>query len=241
MFLPATVGADAIRAICTSQRGFDLKEVIASIIVERMIGLLTALLFTLLSLFLLSILGVLDSRLELVWWLAVATLCSFVAAFVASFSQPVYDLVHGRLFQRFNHTRIMKDLRQVHSAYLAYREKKGVLSWFFALTVVERLMEIVSTWVIARGLGINVELIFVAGALPMALFISRIPITINGWGVFEGVFLILMSLGGIAPAESIAISLVARILQPLAYLPWWMAEVIGNKEIRPPRALANSR
>src|SRR5690606_30666308 len=45
MFLPTTVGADALRAYLTSRRGLDGYEVTASIIVERMIGFVSALLF----------------------------------------------------------------------------------------------------------------------------------------------------------------------------------------------------
>jgi uncharacterized protein (TIRG00374 family) len=239
MFLPATIGADAIRAWSTSRRGLNLNEVIASIVVERMIGFLTALLFSLLSLFLLSFLGVLHPRFEHVWWFTTAMLVGFTAAFLASFSQPVFDLVHGRLLRRLSHTRLVENLRVVHSAYLAYRGNASLLASFFVLTLVERVIEIVSTWVIARGLGVEVDLIFIFGALPLALLISRIPISINGWGVFDGVFLLLMSLAGISAAESIAIALVARIIQPLAYLPWWVAQVIDSGDIRPPRALAN--
>jgi uncharacterized protein (TIRG00374 family) len=133
----------------------------------------------------------------------------------------------------------MRILRQLHASYQAYKENKGILAGFFALTLVERGIDILLTWIVARGLGIEVSLVFVAGALPLALLVSRIPISINGWGVFDGMFLLLMSLGGISPAESIAIALVARILTPLAYLPWWMAEVISSGEVRPPRALKN--
>ena len=44
LFLPATVGADAIRTISMARAGVDSHEVIASIIIERTIGFLAVLL-----------------------------------------------------------------------------------------------------------------------------------------------------------------------------------------------------
>ena len=50
MFLPSTVGADVIRTINMSRAGVHAHEVVASIIIERMIGFLAALLVGLASL-----------------------------------------------------------------------------------------------------------------------------------------------------------------------------------------------
>src|SRR5438309_95088 len=44
MFLPTTVGADTIRAVSTARTGINANEVVASIVVERMFGFLSALL-----------------------------------------------------------------------------------------------------------------------------------------------------------------------------------------------------
>jgi uncharacterized membrane protein YbhN (UPF0104 family) len=239
MFLPVTVGADAIRAIITSRAGLDPNVVVASIIIERMIGFLSALLLGLLSFGLLSSLNVLDARFDFVWWLGSAALASFAIAFSASFSQTAFDLLHGRLLKRFRNTRLMRKMREFHSSYRAYQENKGILGVFFVLTFAEQLLGILVLWVIARGLAVDVGLLFIAGVLPLTALIGRLPISVNGWGVVDGIFALLMSLGGIPPAQSVAIILVARILLTASWLPWWMAEVIGSGNIRPPRALAD--
>jgi uncharacterized membrane protein YbhN (UPF0104 family) len=129
-------------------------------------------------------------------------------------------------------------LRQFHLAYLAYRHEKRSLTAFFGLTVVQQLTPSLLLWLVARALGVEVSLLYIAGAVPLTFLISRIPVSISSLGVFEGVFMLLMSLAGLTAAESIAIALSARILEIASWLPWWLAHVIGNRELRPPPIVA---
>jgi len=238
MFLPATVGADAIRAISTSRMGLDANEIFASIIIERIIGFLSALVLGLLSLVLLSLLIDLDVRFNFVWWLGSATVAGTLIFFVASFSQSAFDLLHDRLLHGFRDTRIMQRLRQLHSTYRAYQDDKRNLALFFGLTFGEQLLTIVLFWLIAHGLGIEVSLFYIAGAVPLTILVARLPVSVNGWGVFDGVFILLMSLAGVSAVEAIAIVLIGRILQTVSWLPWWAAHVLGNASRQSPSSLA---
>ena len=73
-----------------------------------------------------------------------------------------------------------------------------------------------------------------AGAVSLAMLIARIPISVQGWGLFDASFVVLMSLAGVSAAQAIAITLVFRILQIVAWLPWWMAHVFDAGSLRPP-------
>jgi glycosyltransferase 2 family protein len=63
------------------------------------------------------------------------------------------------------------------------------------LTFGQQLLGVIVTWLTARGLGVDVGLLFMAGILPLTLLISRLPVSINGLGVFEGVFILLDIIG----------------------------------------------
>jgi uncharacterized protein (TIRG00374 family) len=241
LVLPATMGADVIRAVNTSRLGLNVHEIIASIIIERMVGFLSALLLGLLSLILLSSLSGLGSQFDVVWWLGSAALISATTVFAASFTQSAFDFLHGRLLRRFWDNPVMKRLRHFHSTYRAYQDNKADLATFLGLTFSEQLVPILHSWLIARSLGVEVGVLYVAGAVPLALLISRIPISIDGLGVFDGVFMLLMSFAGIQATEAISISLVGRILQTASWLPWWLADVVGSGSLRPPCALAENR
>lgn len=233
MFLPATVGADAVRAVSTARMGLPLGEVAASIVIERMLGFLSALVLALCSLTLLSRLGALEERFAPLWWIALALLTAALLAFSVSFSQRAYQLIHERLLRRFRETALMARLRRFHETYRAYRGHKTGMAVFFGLSFGEQLLPILQSWLIAVGMGIDVGLLYVAGAVPLALLIARIPVSIDGLGVYDGVFIVLMALAGVSPAESVAIALIGRILQIIAWLPWWAAHVLGSGSLRP--------
>jgi uncharacterized membrane protein YbhN (UPF0104 family) len=77
-----------------------------------------------------------------------------------------------------------------------------------------------------------VGVLYFAAALPLALLISRLPISIDGIGVFEGMFIVLMSLAGLSAAQAVAIAVTSRILGTITYIPWWLAYVISSRNLR---------
>lgn len=241
IFLPSTIGADAIRAFSTSRTGLDSNEIIASIIIERITGFLSALLLGMLSFILISQLSNLGPRFDPVFWLGGFMLACATFIFISSFSQKAFDLIHGHLLFRFQHTRVMQRFRQFHLTYREYRNDKLKLATFFGLTFGEQLMPIFHSWLIALGLGVKVNILFFVAALPLAILISRLPISIDGLGVFEGVFILLMSMAGVTTMEAVAIAFTGRILQTISWLPWWIAYVIGSGTMKPPRPILDEK
>lgn len=241
MFLPTTVGADALRAFLTSRLGLDGYEVTASIIVERVIGFLAALLFGLLGMVLLSGAGAVDERFDPVWWIGGGAFACGVVAVLASFSESVFETMLRLVPQRLRRGRIVERVRQFHGVYRAYRSEGRALGVFFALTLIEQGMTIVASWVIAAALHVDVALWFLAGVVPLSMLIARLPIALDGLGVYEGVFVLLMGLGGVSPAESLSIALAGRLIQTLAWAPWWFLYSIGNNNgMRPPKEVAST-
>lgn len=236
MFLPATAGADAIRAYNTSKNGINSNEVIASIIIERMIGFLSALLLGLLSFILLRRLGNLK-QFNYIWLTGIVMVSGAAITFSASFSERVFNFIHGYLLYRLRDLRIMQRMRELHMTYRNYQNEKGNLLRFFGLTFSEQFMPIFESWVIARGLGVEVSFLYMAGAVSLTLLISRLPISIDGIGVYDGIFMLIMSSIGVSPPQAIAITLTGRIMQTLAWLPWWIAHVIDNRSLRHPMPL----
>lgn len=235
MFLPSTVGADAIRALGTSRAGLDSQEVVASIVVERMIGFLSSLLLGLVSIMILSRFGRFDEQFRIVWLVGGASLFAATAAFGVSFSRGAFECLHERILGRLRHNKIMERMRQLHFTYLSYREDKRILTAFFGMTAAEQFMPILETWLIALALGIDTGIVFLAGVVPLALLVSRLPVSVNGIGVFEGIFVLLMSTAGVSASEAVAICLAARVLQTASWLPWWMADLTWAGDTRPSR------
>lgn len=229
MFLPSTVGADTIRAVATSRLGIESREVVASIILERMIGFLSALLLGLGALLLMSQVATFDPRFDLVWWFGGGILALGIIGFVASFSDGVSRALYSCLPERLHQTRVFKGVEGAVDAYKAYRNHKGSLGVFFGLTLIEQMFPIAAAWLIARGVGVDVGLPVIVAVMPLTLLVARIPVGFDGPGTFEATFVLLMSLCRVSAAEATAIAIIGRAIQIVSWVPWWLAHLIGGK------------
>lgn len=227
LFLPATMGGDAVRAACTVREGLPAREVIASIAIERVIGALATPLLAIVSLLLLRLHGHIDSRLESVWWISLCVTIGGFVAFWVAVSDRFQDIVHRKMLGRWQHLKLFQLIQRSHESFAAYRTGHKELVIFFLLTLLENCFPIVIIWTIGQGLGVDVGLLQVASAVPIAYFVARIPFSMGGIGVFEGVLVLVLSLTGVPADASLAMALIARVLQILSWLPWtlvYMAE-----------------
>jgi uncharacterized protein (TIRG00374 family) len=239
MFLPTTVGADALRAYLTSRSGLDGFEVTASIIVERIVGFVSMLLFGFYGMVVLSSTGTVDERLDPVWWTGGAAFAFAIVAVLLSFSERVFEAMLRLIPARLRHSGIAERFRRFHVVYRGYGSEGRALGAFFALSLVEQGLPIIADWIIAIALHIDVALWFMAAVVPLSMLIARLPVAFDGIGVYEGVFVLLMGLGGIGAAEALSIALSGRLIQTLAWAPWWFVYSIENKGIRPPKEVAH--
>jgi uncharacterized protein (TIRG00374 family) len=227
MFLPSTVGADTIRAVSTARTGINTNEIIASIVVERVFGFLSTLFVGLCSLLLFSLSGELESRFIVVWWAALIMIGSASIALATSLNEKVFHLIHDRVLGRFHNNRLASKLKEFHETYLGYRKHAGALVTFFMLSVAEQLVPVAAVWLIALAVGIHMGILPFLVAVPLSLLVSRLPIGVYGLGTFEAAFVFLLSEAGLSGADAVAISFTGRVLEILALLPWWGAQIMS--------------
>jgi len=238
LFLPATVGADAIRGYMTAREGLDGYEVFASITIERLVGFVASLLFGLAGFLILSAAGAADERLSAVWWLGGLATFGAVLAFVASFNERLFGAALALVPRAWRESRIVQRLRHFHGVYRGYGRNRAAIAAFFVLTLIEQCFVVLATWVTALALSIDVSLLLMAGAVPLSMLVSRLPVSIDGLGVYEGVMVLTLSLAGVSAAEGVALALAYRGLQVLLWLPWWLAYTLQTGTIRPPKPTA---
>lgn len=234
--LPTTVGADAIRAVMVTKRGFNGTDVVTSIVIERMVGFVLALALGLVSLAILRSIGVLDARFDRALYVGIAMLIGVTVLLVAALDEKLVDKVVARLPAAVRKSKVMHYLERFAGAYRSLGGARGTMAKFSALTVVEQVFSVVFPWALAKGLGVPVDLLLLLGVLPISTLISRLPISFDGLGVFEAVFVGLLVLAGIDAAAALAIAISGRVIQLFAFLPWWFVHVVQSGGVRPPQA-----
>jgi glycosyltransferase 2 family protein len=231
--LPSTVGADGIRVMLVRRFGVRVDDTLATILVERGIGFIVALLTAVASLLILRTMLPQNSLYDYALAFGIAGLLGAIVILVFSFTSQALDSVLRLIPPRFSESKAVLMLARLHEAYVSLASDRRRIAAFSVLTLVEHIMVIICYALVAKALGVEFNPVFVFAAVPLAILVSRLPISLDGIGVYEGIFVAIMALGGVRPADALAVSLAARALQIVVWLPWWLM-LAARTGMRPP-------
>lgn len=231
--LPSTVGADGIRVMLVRRFGVRIDDTLATILVERGIGFIVALLTAVASLILLRAMLPHDTAYDYAVALGVAGLLGAITILVFSFTHHALHSVLRLVPTRFRDSKAVRLLERLHEAYVSLASDRPRIAAFSVLTLVEHLVVIICYGLVARALEVPFNPVFMFAAVPLAILVSRLPVSLDGIGVYEGIFIAIMSLGGVKPADALAVSLAARALQIVVWFPWWLM-LAARTGVRPP-------
>jgi glycosyltransferase 2 family protein len=224
LFLPATVGGDAIRAYAISKGGQKGRDIISSIVIERIFGILALLIFVLISI-VLSIYVFGESFFDNIWNLfgIILFFLFFLSAFTyislnKSLLQKVYRVIERRL-PKLNGNKWVGKIREIYQSYLAYQEHKQALGVFLLLSFLENLFPIFWTYFLSLAFNIHVPLMYIFILVPIVLVLVRLPISIDGIGIKEGAFVYFLSLIGIPSSDALLLGIASHVLAVVSILP----------------------
>lgn len=235
MALPSTVGADGLRMWLVRRFGVRVDDALATIVVERAIGFVSALGMALVGLTILRLWLPDAAAYDYMVSFAVAGILIGVCALVYSFSDHAARMLRAAVPQRWASHKVVALLLGLHDAYRSLAGDGWRLAGFSVLTVLEQILTAACYGLIAVALGVNFDALLMLAAVPLAILASRLPISIDGIGIYEGIFVATMALSGVAAADALAVSIAARALQIVVWLPWWMAMAAQTHALAPPQ------
>lgn len=94
----------------------------------------------------------------------------------------------------------------------------GVWPANLALTLTIVLLNLMGFWAAARAVGVALDAGTALALIPLTLLAMLVPLTVNGWGLREGVAAMLWPLMGIGTAQAVAASLAFGLTCMLAAL-----------------------
>jgi glycosyltransferase 2 family protein len=203
-FLPAGVGGDAARAYTLAQRTAQGGAAVASVAVDRLLGLVSIVTIALLGLLVAGPRHVHGMRLPLIL-LSVATLVA-LATLLWSDRWAERVAAPGRL------SRLARALGR-------YRNHGGALASVFLLSIAVQVLRIVQAWLMGVGIGIHVPFTYYLLFMPVGLVALMLPISLNGFGVPQGVIVWLLRPVGVQASEAFALSTLIVLSGIAANLP----------------------
>jgi len=196
-FLPAGVGADAARAYGLARQSTSGSEAVASVAVDRVLGVLS-----------LAAMGVTGL---VVWapegrsdWHLLAAVAIVGIACVAAFwaDQWLRWLVPARHHGRSITRRVLG----LSDAVSRYRNRKSVLAHVMVWSLAVQLLRITQAYLLGLGLGLTVPFSYFLLFMPVGLLMLLLPVSVSGFGAPQAAIVWLLRPMGVDDSTAFALS-----------------------------------
>jgi uncharacterized protein (TIRG00374 family) len=204
-FLPSNVGGDVVRVRDAAQAAGSHTTSLTVTVLDRVIGFV-ALYFIAAAAFLSG--GSLVRELAGARLILVALTVLFVvlgAIFLRS--GLVTALIHRLGLRRFPW--MYERFVAVQTAINSYRARKTALIEAFLLSLVLQFLGVAYFFMVAKALRIPLDFGACMLMVPLCTLIQAIPISFNGWGLREGVYVVYFNQVGLPRESALAFSIVA--------------------------------
>ena len=216
-FLPTSFGGDAARAWIVGRSGPTLVRALTSVAVDRVTALVC---------------------LVVLAWAAVAadpdavpgSLTAALAGITASGALVCGAIAlalrgGGGLARRLPE-RVRGWARETRDTLRLYAGDRALLASAFGLGLVFQGLVVGGTWAITEALELDLAFAVVAAAVPLVLVITLIPISLAGFGVREGGFVLVLGEVDVSATDATLVSLLSVAALALSSLPGAIAMLV---------------
>jgi uncharacterized protein (TIRG00374 family) len=213
-FLPASIGGDAIRAVGTTRLGVPAGEAAASVLLDRLLGVIGLLVLAAIGL----VLGrKLTTEHVIVWAFAfTAAVAGAGAAWI--FSDRAAAAAH-RVARVVPSARLRTLAADLIAAIQRHRTHRRRLAAVLAASIVVQMLRVLEAWTLGLALTIRADLTMYFAFVPLILLIMLLPITVNGIGTSQAAFVWMFGAVGIEPAAAFTLSVLFLALGVVGNLP----------------------
>jgi glycosyltransferase 2 family protein len=207
-FLPSNIGGDVWRVADTAPAAGSKTVATTIVLVDRAIGLV--------ALFIVAALGAAGAR-----WLGVTVpgVQWLWAGVGVGLAAAVPFLVAPRLLtlllapvRATGHRWALERALTFEGAFTRFRARPAALAGAFAGAIGVQVVIVAFYFFTAHGLGIPLPFVLAGVLVPISLAVQMVPVSINGFGVREAVFVFFFARFGLPNESAVALSLLATLL-----------------------------
>ena len=221
-FLPASVGGDAVRAYGLSKEGVGGVDAVASVLMDRLLGVVSILIVAIAGAMLAR--DLIDIR-ALFPALAVLTVLCAVALTVV-FS-PRAAVAIARVLARLPRGRETGE--RLVDAIQRYATLHLAMANVLLCSIAVQVLRVLQTYYLGQALGLAVPLGVYFALVPIVLLIVLMPITINGIGTTQAAFVWLFGRAGVPGAPAFALSVLFLAIAVVGNLPGAVVYLKGGR------------
>jgi uncharacterized protein (TIRG00374 family) len=213
-FLPTSVGADAVRAYGLARSHTTAARSVASVLMDRLIGVL--------SLLIVALAGLSFAR-DLLHDSAVVAGIALTAFACAIGAGAIYSermaATAARLLGRIPIAATQRISVNLTTAVRTYARHHGALANVLAGSIVVQLIRIVQAYTLGVALDLGVPFTTYVAFVPIILLVMLLPITVFGLGTSQLAFAALFVRAGVPVGGAVALSLLFVGLGVVGNLP----------------------
>lgn len=200
---PIVMSSEVLRAYSVSKSVGNWSNVIGSMVIEKAIAVVsTFLLATLGSLFIYDNLAKANLQyLSLVLCLLTIGVTMFL---VFSMSSRL-----STILKKLTPNKLQSKISKLHNAYSLYSRNYYQLFLNWLLAVFENSLQILLLYVSARAIGIELDVVLLAGILTVSQLLRKFALVLEGWMLGEAAVVVTCAIMGIDQNQALAFSLLA--------------------------------
>jgi hypothetical protein len=213
-FLPSTIGGDVVRVAGVMRFTHSMVLSIGSIVLDRILNVLSMLLL-----------------LPLPWAVFGTTLLPATENTAAHATGALFIALRRHLPERLNAT-IDTQAHKLRTALHIWWQHPRTLAYGLLISWLSVLVIFIALWLLAHGLGFAIAFHKVVAVSVISYIVTLLPISVNGYGVQEVLFVTLFTYLGAPPEQATAITLLTRFLMLLTTLPGalWLPGVLAREQ-----------
>jgi hypothetical protein len=217
IFLPTIVGGDAVKAILLSRETGAPARATMSVFMERNVGLFALLTIATAAAFVAPPVNVRGFNLL---QLTLIVFAGFIVANIVLANRPAYHLV-DRLVAMTPLARMRSRAASLYDAVVPYREARwrGVVAAATAQSFLFQAVVILVVFLNANALGLSVPVAALAVFVPLISLAGMLPISVNGLGIREALYLLLFGRIGVPADAAVSMALLYFAVTLAASLP----------------------
>jgi uncharacterized membrane protein YbhN (UPF0104 family) len=210
-FLPSGVGGEAVRAVSFSRLTSRGVESVASVVMDRLLGLLSMLLMGLVSLTVFYRVYPHPALLGVVVLLSVGLIVGLALGLSRALHARVVSLGES-----------LGDNNWLARAALAmgrYRDRVGTLGVVLLLSLGVQGLRVLQAYFLSEAMSLDTPLIYFLCFIPPILVVTMLPISVGGWGTTNVAYVGLFSQVGMDPDGAFVLSVLILALGVIGNLP----------------------
>jgi uncharacterized protein (TIRG00374 family) len=224
-FLPTSVGTDAVRAYGLTRGHTTAARSVASVLMDRLLGVL--------SLLIAALAGLTFAR-DLLRDSAVLAGIALTTVACAIGASAIYSARAAAMAARILNAVPIEAARRLGtnltSAVRTYASRHAALAVVLAGSIAVQVIRIVQAYTLGLALDLHVPFTTYVAFVPIILLVMLLPITVFGLGTSQLAFAALFARAGVPVGEAVALSLLFVALGVVGNLPGALLCATGGRQ-----------